>query len=63
MPGEEEAEEAALAPVEAQMPFEAKKEKMDEYKIQKSADNADKADNKKSPVSDAGTEKMGKSRC
>ena len=55
MPGEEEAEEAALAPVEAQMPFEAKKaEKMDEYKIPKSADNADKADNKKSPVSDKG---------
>ena len=59
MPGEQDAEEAALAPVEAQMPFEAKKaEKMDEYKIPKSADNADKADSKKSPVSDAGT-KMG----
>jgi len=35
-----------------------KKEKMDEYKIQKSADNADHADGKKSPVNDAGT-KMG----
>ena len=53
MPGEEEAEEAALAPVEAQMPFEAK-ETVKEYKIPKSADNADKADNKKSPVSDKG---------
>ena len=55
MPGEDEAEEVALAPVEAQMPFEAKKaEKMDEYKITKYADLADKADNKKSPVSDKG---------
>ena len=34
------------------------KKKMDEYKIQKSADNADHADSKKSPVADAGT-KMG----
>jgi hypothetical protein len=59
MPGEQDAEEAALAPVEAQMPFEAKKaEKMDEYKIPKSADNADHSDSKKSPVNDAGT-KMG----
>jgi hypothetical protein len=53
MPGEDEAEEVALAPVEAQMPFEAK-ETVKEYKIPKSADNADKADNKKSPVSDKG---------
>ena len=55
--------EESLAPTEAEMPFEAmhdgkKKEKMDEYKIQKSADNADHADGKKSPVNDAGT-KMG----
>lgn len=55
--------EESLVPAEAQMPFEAmhdgkKKEKMDEYKIQKSADNADHADGKKSPVNDAGT-KMG----
>jgi len=34
------------------------KKKMDEYKIQKSADNADHSDSKKSPVADAGT-KMG----
>ena len=34
--------------------MEAKKEKMDEYKIPKSADNADHADSKKSPVSDKG---------
>ena len=53
IPGEGEAEEVALAPVEAQMPFEAK-ETVKEYKIPKSADNADKADNKKSPVSDKG---------
>ena len=57
--GEEEADEAALAPLEAEMPMEAKKEKMDEYKIQKSADNSDKSDKSaKSPVKDAGT-KMG----
>ena len=47
--------EESFAPTEAEMPFEAmhhgkKKEKMDEYKIQKSADNADHADGKKSPV-------------
>ena len=59
MSGEQDAEEATLAPLESEMPMEAKKaEKMDEYKIPKSADNADKADSKKSPVSDAGT-KMG----
>jgi hypothetical protein len=60
---EDHEKEESLAPTEAEMPFEAmhdgkKKEKMDEYKIQKSADNADHADGKKSPVNDAGT-KMG----
>jgi len=63
---EEEKEEESVAPVadpNAELSMEAKhddkkKEKMDEYKIQKSADNADHADNKKSPVADAGT-KMG----
>ena len=44
-------------PVEGKKADE-KKEKMDEYKIQKSADNADHSDAKKSPVADAGT-KMG----
>jgi len=58
IPGEEEAEETALAPVEAQLPFEAK-ETVKEYKIPKSADNADKADNKKSPISDKGGKKVG----
>ena len=63
---EEEKEESTEQPVadpNAELSMEAKKddkkkEKMDEYKIQKSADNADHADNKKSPVADAGT-KMG----
>ena len=65
---EEEKEESLEAPVEQTVadeiqPMEAKhddkkKEKMDEYKIQKSADNKDHADHKKSPVNDAGT-KMG----
>jgi len=62
IPGEEEAEETALAPVGAQLPFEAKteaKETVKEYKIPKSADNADKADNKKSPVSGNGGKKVG----
>ncbi len=57
IPGEEEAEEAALAPVEAQMPFEAKeeaKETVKEYKIPKSAETADGTANKKSPTSDKG---------
>ncbi len=53
IPGEEEAEEAALAPVEAQMPFEAK-ETVKEYKIPKSAETADGTANKKSPTSDKG---------
>ena len=55
---EEEKEEESVAPVadpNAELSMEAKKddkkkEKMDEYKIQKSADNKDHADNKKSPV-------------
>ena len=55
---EEEKEEESVAPVadpNAELRMEAmhdgkKKEKMDEYKIQKSADNADHADGKKSPV-------------
>ena len=65
---EEEKEESLEAPVEQTVadeiqPMEAKhddkkKEKMDEYKIQKSADNKNHADHKKSPVNDAGT-KMG----
>jgi len=52
--GEEEAEEAALAPVETEISMEAKKEKMDEYKIPKSAETADGTANKKSPTSDKG---------
>jgi hypothetical protein len=61
---EEENEESLEAPVEQTVadeiqPMEAKhddkkKEKMDEYKIQKSADNKDHADHKKSPVADKG---------
>jgi hypothetical protein len=47
-----------LQPMEAKHDMK-KKEKMDEYKIQKSADNADHGDKSaKSPVKDAGT-KMG----
>jgi len=59
--GEEEAEETAIAPApvvptQQTQPLvnseskEAAKETVKEYKIQKSADNSDKADNKSSPV-------------
>ena len=58
----EEKEEAVEMPAQEtpEMPVEGKKadmkkEKMDEYKIQKSADNADHADSKASPVKDAGS--------
>ena len=51
---EDHEKEESLAPTEAEISMEAKKEKMDEYKIPKSADNADHADSKKSPVSDKG---------
>ena len=58
----EEKEEAVQMPAQEtpEMPVEGKKadmkkEKMDEYKIQKSADNADHADSKSSPVKDAGS--------
>ena len=71
--GDEEAEETALAPVmpaqetQPEMSrFEAKddakaetKETVKEYKIQKSADNGEKADNKKSPVAAKGGAKGG----
>ena len=48
----------------AEMPLEGKKsdmkkEKMDEYKIQKSADNADHADSKSSPVKTGGAKQGG----
>ena len=71
--GDDEAEETALAPVipaqetQPEMSrFEAKddakaetKETVKEYKIQKSADNGEKADNKKSPVAAKGGAKGG----
>jgi len=71
--GDEEAEETAIAPVipaqetQPEMSrFEAKddakaetKETVKEYKIQKSADNGEKADNKKSPVATKGGAKGG----
>ena len=71
--GDDEAEEAAIAPVvpaqetQPEMSrFEAKddakaetKETVKEYKIQKSADNGEKADNKKSPVAAKGGAKGG----
>ena len=63
--GEEEKEEESLEPIAndteaVEMPVEGKKdmkdkETMKEYKIQKSADNKDGSDNKKSPVTDAGS--------
>jgi len=64
--GEEDKEEAVEIPAQEtpEMPVEGKKadmkkEKMDEYKIQKSANNTDGSDKSaKSPVADAGT-KMG----
>ena len=58
---EEEKDETVEMPASEtpEMPVEGKKadmkkEKMDEYKIQKSADTADHADHKSSPVTDAG---------
>ena len=71
--GDDEAEETAIAPVipaqetQPEMSrFEAKddakaetKETVKEYKIQKSADNGEKADNKKSPVATKGGAKGG----
>ena len=71
--GDDEAEETAIAPVvpaqetQPEMSrFEAKddakaetKETVKEYKIQKSADNGEKADNKKSPVAAKGGAKGG----
>ena len=69
--GDEEAEETALAPVvpaqetQPEMSrFEAKakedkKDVVKEYKIQKSADNAEKADHKTSPVAKTGGAKQG----
>ena len=67
--GDEEAEETAIAPVvpaqetQPEMSrFEGKdatKETVKEYKIKKSADNADKADNKSSPVKTGGAKQGG----
>jgi hypothetical protein len=70
--GDDEADEMAIAPVvpaqetqpeisrfEAKDAKEATKETVKEYAIKKSADNADKADNKSSPVKTGGAKQGG----